>query len=159
MALDKGWRLEEASDAPRVRANVSEIPSAVVIWVMAGLPSVRVPVLSTTRSFTLESFSRDEGLRIRTPRRAARESPQAVATGAASPRAQGQAAIRTATARLMAFAVDSPTKIQPRAVARARRRTRGVKAPAILSAVRWMGGGFSLASSTRWARRATRDWI
>ena len=35
MALDKGWRLEEASDAPRVRANVSEIPSAVVIWVMA----------------------------------------------------------------------------------------------------------------------------
>ena len=51
MALDKGWRLEEASDAPRVRANVSEIPSAVVIWVMAGLPSVRVPVLSTTRSY------------------------------------------------------------------------------------------------------------
>jgi len=31
MALDKGWRLEEASDAPRVRANVSEIPSAVVM--------------------------------------------------------------------------------------------------------------------------------
>ena len=138
---------------------MSEVSGAVMSEVMAGFPSVRVPVLSTTRSLTRESFSREEGLRMRTPRRAARERPQAVATGAARPRAQGQAAMRTATARLSAVAVVSPARIHPAAVARARRRTSGVKRAAILSARRWKGGGFCLASSTSWERRATRDWL
>lgn len=121
-----------------MRADISEVPGAVMIEVMAGFPSVRVPVLSTTRSLTRESFSREEGSRMRTPRRAARESPQAVATGAASPRAQGQAAMRTATAREMAVAVVSPARIQPTAVARARRRTSCAAAPGTTTATTWM---------------------
>ena len=64
-----------------------------------GRPSVSVPVLSITKVVAWPRFSNAPPLRITTPRRDARDSPETIATGAASSSGHGVATTSTATAR------------------------------------------------------------
>ena len=73
-------------------------PGAVTISITAGLPSVSVPVLSTTSVSILSIRSSASAFLIRTPACAPRPTPTMIDMGVASPSAQGQAMIRTATA-------------------------------------------------------------
>ena len=95
-ALD---RRREPQDARR-----SSNPGAATIWVTDGLPSVRVPVLSTTRVLTFSIRSSASAFLMSTPRPAPRPTPTMIETGVASPSAQGQAMMRTATATIRACA-------------------------------------------------------
>ena len=60
-----------------------------------GLPSVSVPVLSTTSVSTFSMRSSASAFLIRMPKRAARPTPTMIDIGVASPSAQGQAMMRT----------------------------------------------------------------
>ena len=60
---------------------------------------VRVPVLSITKVVACPRFSNAPPLRITTPAREARDSPDTIATGAASSSGHGVATTSTATAR------------------------------------------------------------
>ena len=84
--------------APRRRIPASSKPSAAVIAVTDGLPSVRVPVLSTTRVSTFSSRSSASAFLISTPARAPLPTPTMIDIGVARPSAQGQAMISTDTA-------------------------------------------------------------
>ena len=112
--------------------------------VTRGLPSVSVPVLSSTIARTEPSRSRASALRNRTPASAPLPVPTMIDVGVASPRAQGQAMIRTATvlsrARLNAGAgpSDEPDderqrrrgRARPARSSRSRRRRGAGSAPA-----------------------------
>ena len=63
-----------------------------------GLPSVRVPVLSTTRVSTFSMRSSASAFLIKMPARAPRPTPTMIDIGVARPSAQGQAMMRTVTA-------------------------------------------------------------
>ena len=63
-----------------------------------GLPSVSVPVLSTTSVSTFSMRSSASAFLISTPACAPRPTPTMIDIGVASPSAQGQAMISTATA-------------------------------------------------------------
>ena len=63
-----------------------------------GLPSVSVPVLSTTSVSTFSSVSSASAFLISTPAVAPRPVPTMIDIGVASPSAHGQAMISTATA-------------------------------------------------------------
>ena len=69
-----------------------------------GLPSVSVPVLSTTRVSTFSMRSRASAFLIRMPACAARPTPTMIDIGVARPSAQGQAMISTVTAATSAKA-------------------------------------------------------
>ena len=68
--------------------------------VTAGLPRVRVPVLSRTMASIRRACSRASPPRMRMPYSAALPVPTMMAVGVARPRAQGQAMISTAMAVL-----------------------------------------------------------
>ena len=74
--------------------------SAHTISVSTGCPTVMVPVLSISRVVQVAMRSRTAPPFTITPRLAARESPETIATGAARIRGHGVATTRTATARL-----------------------------------------------------------
>ena len=74
-------------------------PGAAATSVTAGCPAVRVPVLSSTIVWARPRFSNAPPLRTTTPRREARDSPETIATGAASSNGHGVATTSTATAR------------------------------------------------------------
>ena len=63
-----------------------------------GLPSVSVPVLSTTSVSTFSRTSSASAFLTKTPASAPRPVPTIIDMGVASPSAQGQAMISTATA-------------------------------------------------------------
>ncbi len=63
-----------------------------------GLPSVSVPVLSTTSVSTFSNRSSASAFLISTPVRAPRPTPTMIDIGVARPSAQGQAMISTETA-------------------------------------------------------------
>ena len=66
--------------------------------VTLGLPSVSVPVLSTTRVSIFSRRSSASAFLIKMPACAARPTPTMIDIGVASPSAQGQAMISTVTA-------------------------------------------------------------
>ena len=72
-----------------------------------GLPSVRVPVLSTTSAESRPACSSAAALRISTPSCAPRPVPTMIAVGVARPSAHGQAMTSTVTA-LISAALASP---------------------------------------------------
>ena len=78
-------------------------PEKVPTAATEGLPSVRVPVLSTTRVSTLFIFSRASASRINTPFWAPFPTPTITDMGVARPRAHGQAMISTAMALTRAY--------------------------------------------------------
>src|SRR5205807_729136 len=75
-----------------------------VSWTSRGLPSVSVPVLSTSSVSTPARLSSASALRISTPAVAPRPIPTMIDMGVANPSAQGQAMINTATALTQAWA-------------------------------------------------------
>jgi hypothetical protein len=102
MAAASGCSLPFSRPAARRSRSFSSNPGAGRTEISLGLPSVSVPVLSTTRVSTFRRTSIASASRNSTPEVA----PFPVATmmdmGVASPRAQGQAMMRTATALTMA---------------------------------------------------------
>ena len=70
-----------------------------MIVVTSGCPTVSVPVLSRTSVVQLARRSSTPPLLTTTPRRAAADSPETRATGAARMSGHGVATTRTATAR------------------------------------------------------------
>src|SRR5260370_11344456 len=71
--------------------------AAATIATTFGLPSVSVPVLSTTSVSTFSRRSRASAFLINTPARAPRPTPTMIDIGVAKPSAQGQAIIKTLT--------------------------------------------------------------
>ena len=98
MAAAKGCSLERSRLATSCSRPDSSMPGWGMTELSVGLPSVRVPVLSMMSVSTLPNISNASALRIKIPARAPRPVPTIIAMGVASPRAHGQATIRTATA-------------------------------------------------------------
>ena len=103
-----------------------------------GFPSVNVPVLSNTRVSTFPSTSSASAFRTKTPAIAPRPVPTMIDIGVASPKAQGQAMINTATALTSAYASlgSGPHTAQTTAVTIEATTTSGTKYPAVTSAIR-----------------------
>ena len=80
------------------RISFSSNPAAATIAVTFGLPSVSVPVLSTTSVSTFSMRSRASAFLISTPACAPRPTPTMIDIGVARPSAQGQAMMSTLTA-------------------------------------------------------------
>ena len=101
-----------------------------------GLPSVRVPVLSTTSVVTFSNRSSASAFFTRTPSCAPRPTPTMMDIGVARPRAHGQAMMRTATAQTMACASFGcgPSHIHRMKLSAEIASTTGTKMPATLSA-------------------------
>ena len=97
-ALPSGCSLPRSTLAASRSTSVSSKPSATLTATTFGLPSVSVPVLSTTSVFTASMRSSASALLIRTPSRAPRPTPTMIDIGVARPSAQGQAMISTVTA-------------------------------------------------------------
>src|SRR5262249_4692233 len=108
------------STAPANRKiSARENPGAGVTLTTRNLPSVSVPVLSTTNAVTRLSDSNASAVRNRIPSRAPRPVPTTTAIGVASPNAHGQATMTPATASATASGHrgDGPTTPQIRSVA------------------------------------------
>ena len=112
-------------------------------------PVVTVPVLSSTTVSTRRVDSSTSGPLIRMPSCAPRPVPTSSAVGVASPSAQGQAMISTATAVVIANAGLAPSSSQKASVAAARASTIGTKMADTRSARRCTGALPVCASLTR----------
>ena len=102
MAAASGCSLDRSRLAANGRISNFEKPAAGMMAVTLGLPSVRVPVLSTTRVSIFSMRSRASADLIRTPAPAPLPTPTPIDIGVARPSAQGQAMIRTETAAIRA---------------------------------------------------------
>src|SRR3954462_8556723 len=120
------------------RSSASLMPAAVTILVTLGLPSVSVPVLSTTSVSTLRSTSIASAFLNSTPVVAPLPVATMIDIGVARPSAHGQAMINTATALMIAGAIRGSGPIVPQAIAviTATATTLGTKYPATTSASR-----------------------
>ena len=118
---------------------------------------VTVPVLSRTMVSTARVDSSTSGPLMRMPSWAPRPVPTIRAVGVASPSAQGQAMIRTATAAVKAGASPPPVPIQNPSVAAASPMTMGTKMPETRSASRCTWALPFWASSTR--RAICASWV
>ena len=98
IAAANGCSLARSTLAASWRRVRSSNPCAGVIATTFGLPSVSVPVLSTTSVSTVSMRSRTSASLINMPNEAARPTPTMIDIGVARPSAQGQAMIRTLTA-------------------------------------------------------------
>ena len=126
----------------RTSAGLIGVPSgffAVTMCVTVGLPSVIVPVLSSSTVRVFASRSSASPLRMRIPYSAALPVPTRIAVGVARPSAQGQAMISTDTnatvAKMTARACGSgPTSNHTTNAAIASAITIGTNTPATRSA-------------------------
>ena len=98
IAAASGCSLARSTLAAKRKRLASSKPSAGATATTFGLPSVRVPVLSTTRVSTFSMRSSASAFLISTPAWAPRPTPTMIDIGVASPSAQGQAMISTLTA-------------------------------------------------------------
>ena len=98
IAAASGCSLARSTLAARRRISASLKPSAATTAVTAGLPSVSVPVLSTTSVSIRSMRSSASAFLISTPAWAPRPMPTMIDIGVASPSAHGQAMISTDTA-------------------------------------------------------------
>ena len=161
MAAAKGCSLFRS----RLAANSSSFSSSIdmaspsdptITEASLGRPSVNVPVLSTTSVSICRKRSSTSALRISTPSLAPRPTPTMIDIGVASPSAQGQAMISTATALMTAKAAagGGPQTAQTTKVIAAAVITTGTNQPATRSATRWIGARLRCASATS---RVIRD--
>ena len=120
-------------------------------------PVVTVPVLSSTIVSTRRVDSSTSGPLIRMPSWAPRPVPTIRAVGVASPRAHGQAMIRTATAAVNAAVSPASAPIQNPRVATDSAITIGTKIPETRSARRWTCALPFCASST--SRAIWASWV
>ncbi len=119
MAAASGCSLPRSRLAARRRTSSSVNPGEATTDTTFGLPSVSVPVLSTTRVSTFSMVSSAAASLMRTPADAPRPTPTMIDMGVASPRAHGHAMISTATAftRACASRGSGPKNAQARKVA------------------------------------------
>ena len=103
------------------------------------LPVVTVPVLSSTTVSTWRVDSSTAGPLMSSPSCAPRPVPTSSAVGVASPSAQGQAMMSTATAAVNAKVALSPVPSQKPSVPTATPMTTGTNTPETRSASRWTG--------------------
>src|SRR6266545_5138248 len=115
----RAWRSISFSSSPGAATNAAK-------W---GLPSVSVPVLSTTNVSTFSKTSSASAFLISTPAVAPRPVPTMIDIGVAKPSAQGQAIINTATALSKAYAIggSGPNSAQTIKVIIATSTTAGTK--------------------------------
>ena len=104
IAAASGCSLARSKLAASCNSSCSENPLSAMIETNFGLPSVRVPVLSTTKVFTFSIISNTSAFLMSTPNCAPRPMPTMIDIGVANPSAHGQAIIKTATALTMACA-------------------------------------------------------
>ena len=116
--------------------------------VTSGWPEVMVPVLSRITVSMEWRFSRLSADLMRMPYSAAFPVPTMIATGVASPSAQGQEMTSTAMALDRANSKSCPAVIHTTAVRMAMPMTTGTKMPLTLSASLAMGAFEFPASST-----------
>ncbi|OQA64374.1 MAG: hypothetical protein BWY37_02068 [Firmicutes bacterium ADurb.Bin262] len=116
--------------------------------VTTGLPSVTVPVLSSTTVSSACALSSASAEAMRMPLDAPFPVPTIRATGVAKPRAQGQEMTSTDIPMDRAKENGSPSSSQTAAATAAVTRTTGTKTALILSASFAMGALEELASST-----------
>ncbi len=102
IALARGCSLATSTAAARDNNSSCSNPSTGFTMTNAGRPSVSVPVLSTTTVSTFSKVSSASAFFIRTPFCAPFPVPTMIDIGVASPSAQGQAIISTATALTIA---------------------------------------------------------
>ena len=133
-----GCSLTRSRLATRRSSADSSMPPSAATVVSAGLPSVSVPVLSTTSVSTCSSTSSASALRSSTPSSAPRPVPTMIDIGVARPSAHGQAMISTATALTSACASrgSGPMDAQIAKVTTATAITAGTNQPATVSARR-----------------------
>ncbi|OPY59773.1 MAG: hypothetical protein A4E57_04666 [Syntrophorhabdaceae bacterium PtaU1.Bin034] len=105
MAAARGCSLPCSTLAPMLRTSSLVNPGAGNVSTSLGFPRVRVPVLSTTRVSTFFITSIASAFLKRTPAVAPFPVATMIDMGVASPRAQGHAMMRTATALMMARAI------------------------------------------------------
>ena len=116
-----------------------------------GLPSVRVPVLSTTSVSIFSKRSSASAFLISTPACAPRPTPTMIDIGVARPSAQGQAMISTATAATRPIGearLGAPDRPGGEGDDGDQRSPPGRTSPTTSSARRWIGARLRCASAT-----------
>ena len=113
-----------------------------------GFPSVTVPVLSSATICIFPAFSRDSLVLKRMPFFAPTPLPTIMATGVASPSAQGQEMTRTQMAYSNAFAMGAPRSIHTIMTRTAVPITAGTKTADTASAILAIGAFVAAASLT-----------
>ena len=116
--------------------------------VTIGLPFVSVPVLSRARISIFPASSREDAVLKRIPFFAPTPFPTMIATGVASPKAQGQLITKTATPRESAEENSAPLPSTMKNVSKATPITKGTKTAEILSAIREIGAFVAAALET-----------
>ena len=151
IAPASGCSLPRSNAAARRRTSPAESSAKGSTETRRGLPSVSVPVLSTSKVSTRASVSSASALRTSTPACAPRPVATMMLIGVARPRAHGHAMISTDTAFTKAWAKrgSGPSASQPMNVAAATAITAGTNQAATRSASRWMGARLRCASETR----------
>ena len=141
---------EEAFSTAAARASASSrrMPSAQKTSRTLGLPSVTVPVLSSTTVSTCFAVSSASPDRMRMPFAAPSPVPVITAAGVARPSAQGQAITSTDVHTRKIKDASAPAIAHSMPAASAIPITVGTKMPATLSAVLEMGAFLPCASST-----------
>ena len=129
MAPASGCSLPRSRLAARRRSSASSWGGRATSAASRGLPSVSVPVLSTTSVSTFSRTSSASACLTRTPAVAPRPVPTMIDIGVASPSAHGHAMISTATALTSAWASrgSGPSVPQATALSSAAATTAGTK--------------------------------
>ena len=130
-------------------------PGATTKSTMRASLSLSVPVLSKTAVSIKASASIASPPRAKSPRLANAARADQMATGVASPIAQGQATRRTASP-LKTPVIHPLCRVQPRVVSAAMTSTRGRNHETRRSASRWMRPGFRRASSIERSKVSSR---
>ena len=132
MASASGCSLARSTLAASCRISFSSNPAAATIATTFGLPSVSVPVLSTTSVSTFSMRSSASAFLISTPAAAPRPTPTMIDIGVAKPSAQGQAMISTLTAATRPNAIrgSGPNQAQAAKAMTATTITTGTNQPA-----------------------------
>ena len=153
-AVASGCRLPDSTAAASLSSSSSVMPDGRMAT-SVGLPTVRVPVLSSATTRTRCAASSASASLTRMPARAATPVPAMMAVGVARPRAQGQEITSTATAFRVATLQSPAHRPQPRKVTAAIAITTGTNTALTRSTMRWIGALRAWASSTSRMIRAS----
>ena len=143
-AFARGCSLRLSRVEAKRRSSSSLTPSAGITSVISGVPAVMVPVLSSTTVSTLPAASIETAVLNSIPCFAPMPLPTIIATGVASPRAQGQLITSTDIPR----ATLLPSSSHTMNVTAAMDMTVGTNTPETLSAIFAIGALVAEASLT-----------
>ncbi len=150
MAAPRGCWEGSSRAAASSSSSGSDISPAGIISVTLGSPEVMVPVLSRTTISVRPAVSRETAVLNSMPFLAPSPLPTMMATGVASPRAQGQLITSTDIPRARAYPAPWPSSSHTRVVTAAMAMTVGTNMPETLSATFAMGALVAAASLTIW---------